>query len=118
MQVCALICQTFTFDSGKIFLENKLHPPKVANSLILKKLREPPRQLPYSAVNKCAVNKCAGKKCTIPLEQDLHPPKVANSSILKKLRETPRQLFYSAVIKTMCVSAFAVKKQYALSICG
>jgi hypothetical protein len=52
MQVCALICQTFTFDLGKIFLEQDLQPPKVAHSSILKKLRGTPRQLPYSAVNK------------------------------------------------------------------
>jgi len=52
MQVCALICQTFTFDLGKIFLEQDLQPPKVAHSSILKKLCEPPRQLVYSAVNK------------------------------------------------------------------
>ena len=50
MQVCALICQTFTFDLGKIFLEQDLQPPKVAHSSILKKLRGTPRQLPYSAV--------------------------------------------------------------------
>jgi len=43
-------------DLGKILLEHDLQPPQVANSLALKKLRETPRQLLYSAVKIRAVS--------------------------------------------------------------
>jgi hypothetical protein len=42
--------RVLAFDLGKILLEHNLQPPQVAASIILKKLRETPRQLRYSAV--------------------------------------------------------------------